>query len=155
MDSSLSDSSVHGILQARILAWVAILSSRGSPWPRDLTQVSCISSLADGFFCHWATGEAQMRGKGLGGRSVAPNILSWEMFHRDWAWCEGPQGKRNNLLNPNIYSSNCKKLPPLLDGIIFKSCTSHHFLLLYHFQILSQCDEKCIWNILKSNEETF
>ena len=35
-------SSVLGILQARILEWVAISSSRGSSQPRDGTQVSCI-----------------------------------------------------------------------------------------------------------------
>ena len=35
MDCSLPSSSVHGILQARILEWVAILFSRGSSWPRD------------------------------------------------------------------------------------------------------------------------
>ena len=34
---------VHGILQARILEWVAISSSRGSSQPRDQTQVSCIA----------------------------------------------------------------------------------------------------------------
>ena len=33
-----------GILQARILEWVAMLSSRGSSQPRDQTQVSCIAS---------------------------------------------------------------------------------------------------------------
>ena len=33
--------SVHGILQARILEWVAIFFSRGSPQPRDQTPVSC------------------------------------------------------------------------------------------------------------------
>ena len=32
---------VHGILQARILVWVAISSSRESSWPRDQTHVSC------------------------------------------------------------------------------------------------------------------
>ena len=47
MDYSLQDSSVHGILQARILEWVAISSSRESSWPRDQTHVSC---LAVGFF---------------------------------------------------------------------------------------------------------
>ena len=36
-------SSVHGILQARILKWVAILSSRGSSQPRNRTPVSCIA----------------------------------------------------------------------------------------------------------------
>ena len=41
MDCSRSGSSVHGLSQARILEWVAISFSRGSPWPRDRTQVSC------------------------------------------------------------------------------------------------------------------
>ena len=43
---------VHGILQARILEWVAIPFFTGSSQPRDQTQVSCI---ADGFFTSWAT----------------------------------------------------------------------------------------------------
>ena len=42
MDCSLPGSSVCGILQARILEWVAMPSSRGSPQPRDGTHVSCI-----------------------------------------------------------------------------------------------------------------
>ena len=37
MDCSLADSSVHGILQARILEWVAMFFSRGSSQPRDQT----------------------------------------------------------------------------------------------------------------------
>ena len=40
---SLPGSAVHGILQARILEWVAISSSGGSSPPRDQTWVSCIS----------------------------------------------------------------------------------------------------------------
>jgi len=43
MDCSPPGSSFHGILQARILEWVAIPFSRGSSQPKDLTQVSCIS----------------------------------------------------------------------------------------------------------------
>ena len=42
MDCSPPGSSVHGILQARILEWVAIPFSKGSSWPRDRTRVSCI-----------------------------------------------------------------------------------------------------------------
>ena len=42
MNCSLPGSSVHGILQARILEWVAIPFSRSSSWPRDWTLVSCI-----------------------------------------------------------------------------------------------------------------
>ena len=47
MDCSPPGSSVHGILQARILEWVAIPFSRESSQPRDRTQVSHI---AGGFF---------------------------------------------------------------------------------------------------------
>ena len=43
MDCSLPGSSVHGILQARIPEWVAIPFPRGSSWPRDQSQVSCIA----------------------------------------------------------------------------------------------------------------
>ena len=42
MDYSPPSSSVHRILQAGPLEWVAISFSRGSSWPRDRTQVSCI-----------------------------------------------------------------------------------------------------------------
>ena len=43
MDCSPPSSSVHGILQARILEWVAISFSRASSRPRDRTQVSHIA----------------------------------------------------------------------------------------------------------------
>ena len=36
---------VHGILQARILEWVAMSSSRGIFQPRDQTQISCIAEI--------------------------------------------------------------------------------------------------------------
>ena len=41
MDCSLPGSSVHGLLQARILEWVAIPFPRGSSQPRERTPVSC------------------------------------------------------------------------------------------------------------------
>ena len=50
------DYTVHGILQARILEWVAFPFSRRPSQPRDRTQVSHI---ADRFFTCWATREAQ------------------------------------------------------------------------------------------------
>ena len=53
------DYTVHGILQARILEWVAFPSSRGSSQPRDQTQVSHI---AGRFFTSWATMEAHRWG---------------------------------------------------------------------------------------------
>ena len=50
LDCSPTSSSVLEILQARILEWVAISSSRGSPQPRDQKWVSCVSRIADRFF---------------------------------------------------------------------------------------------------------
>ena len=50
------DCTVHGILQARILEWLAFPFSRGSSQRRDRTQVSHI---AGGFITSWATREAQ------------------------------------------------------------------------------------------------
>ena len=55
MNYSLPGSSVHEILQVRILQWVAIPFSRGSSQPRDPTQVSCIIGR---FFTIRATREA-------------------------------------------------------------------------------------------------
>ena len=43
MDCSPPSFSVHGILQARILEWIAILFARGASQPRDRTLVSCLT----------------------------------------------------------------------------------------------------------------
>ena len=53
-DCSLPDSSVHGLLQARILEWVAIPFSRGSFQPRDRIWVSCTAGI---YFTIWASRE--------------------------------------------------------------------------------------------------
>ena len=51
------DYTVHGILQSRILEWVAFPFSRGSSQPRDRTQVSYTAGV---FFTNWATREARI-----------------------------------------------------------------------------------------------
>ena len=56
MDCSPPGSSLHGILQARVLEWVAISFSRGSSQPRDRTQVSHVVGRC---FNLWATREAR------------------------------------------------------------------------------------------------
>ena len=61
MDCSPPGSSVHGILQARILEWVAMSSSTGSSWPKDWTYISCVSSIGRQILYHWATWEAPFR----------------------------------------------------------------------------------------------
>ena len=94
-------SSVHGIIQARILEWVAISFSRGSSWTRDRTQVSCIAGRC---FTVWATREPHqnlqdvakttlrkicnikefycLKGKG---NSLAVTVVRTWCFH-----CQGP-----------------------------------------------------------------
>ena len=52
----LMDYTVHGILQARILEWVAFPFSSGSSQPRNWTRVSCF---AGRFFTSWATRESR------------------------------------------------------------------------------------------------
>ena len=59
---------VHGILQARILEWIAFPFPRVSSQPRDWKWVPCI---AGGFFTSWATGEAQEHWRG------SLSLLQW------------------------------------------------------------------------------
>ena len=74
MDYSPPGSSVHGILQARRLEWVAISYSRGSSQHRDPTPISRVSCIASRFFTTSTTGEAHLskkerekeRGEGVG-----------------------------------------------------------------------------------------
>ena len=58
-DCSLQAFSVHGILQTRILEWVAMPSSRGSSQSRNLTHISCSSCNAGELFTTRPPGEAQ------------------------------------------------------------------------------------------------
>ena len=75
---------VHGILQARILQWVAI-SSRGSSQTRDWTQVSCT---AGKFFTSWATREAPKGRQGVSKNSTlrAPPQSCWNAFNKIPRW---------------------------------------------------------------------
>ena len=91
MDCSLRGSSVHGILQARILKWVAISSSRGPSQPRDPTWVSWI---AGGFFTNWATREAQYSTRSF---QFLRNFLptrhwAFSLSKKSYKWIQSNQG---------------------------------------------------------------
>ena len=88
VDCSLPSSSVRGILQARILEWVAISFSRGSSWPRDRTRISRIGGRR---FNLWATREALYPPKGdnLTDVTITPAdtvtsffLLLWQRYHQ-------------------------------------------------------------------------
>ena len=69
-DHSPPGSSVHGILQARILDWVTIPFTRGSSWLMDWTQVS---STASRFFTLWATQGRLLLGYTPSNRTIMEN----------------------------------------------------------------------------------
>ena len=80
-DCSPPGSSVHGNLQARILEWVAISSSRGSSWPRDQTCVSCVSCIGRQVLYHWATwGPCFFRTVGFPGPCCTSSPLSFKLY---------------------------------------------------------------------------
>ena len=72
MDCSPPGSSLHGILQARKLEWVAIPFYRGSSQPRVWIQVSCI---AGGSFTLWATREAHTHTYEMFLKSNRPQLI--------------------------------------------------------------------------------
>ena len=75
--------SVHGILQARILEWVAIAFSRGSSWPRDWTHVSHVSCIGRWTCYHWPIREAP---------SAFPSYVPWG------CWGSRGRNRTTNLL---------------------------------------------------------
>ena len=96
---------VHGLLQARILEWVAFPFSRGSSQPRDRTQVSLIAS---GFFTCWASREAVNLYFSI--KVCQAEVQDW-VIGREW------------LFLPNAVTKGCiqKKGPPWL-------ADTHHLL---------------------------
>ena len=79
MDCSLPGSSVHGILQARTLEWVAISFSRRSSGPRNQTCISCIGRRV---LYHWVPWEAHSK------ESPGPKCqLSWVWGTLFWSYC--------------------------------------------------------------------
>ena len=81
MDHSPPSSSVHGILQASLLEWVAVPSSRGSSPPRDQTRFSYISCIGRWVLYHWhhlrSPGEQPQVTKKNWGKSGP--ITSWQI----------------------------------------------------------------------------
>ena len=99
IDGSLPGFSIHGILQARILEWVAISFSRGSSQARNQTQVSCISGR---FFSSWTSREAPLIGYYV---VVDWTELNWDCIvsHcRERPWFNEPVSHHENLAYVSI-----------------------------------------------------
>ena len=117
MDCMLPGSSVHGILQARILEWVAICFSRGSSWPRDRTLLSYI---AGRFFTIWATRDAHIH-VSVPFSSVAQSCPTLQPHESQHARPSRPSP------TPRVYSNLCPSSwwchPAISSSVIpFSSC---------------------------------
>ena len=142
MDHSPPGSSVHGILQARILEWVAMPSSRGSSLPKDWTGISCV---AGGFF----TAEPQEKPSKKVEETIEEKGKSHAQLRLEAGTCEGqpqpdprkfcsvshasgfipPEGRRLS------YSSRTK-CQLLTKSLV--TATSRHFLCLPRLVICSR-----------------
>ena len=78
MDDNLPGSSVHGVLQARTLEWVAISFSRGSSQLRNRTQGTYVSGIAKWVLSHWALWEDGSHGgdKGTASQWWSPHTVT-------------------------------------------------------------------------------
>ena len=128
-DYSPPGSSVHGILQARILEWVAIPFSRGSSQPRDQTQVFCI---AGRFFTIWATKEvhAPYTGAPKYIKQILINIKGDKLTVRQWQyrtltphlhqWKDNPNRKsimRDSPSVPVVKTLHCQPTAGIVGSI--------------------------------------
>ena len=87
MDCSLPGSSVHGILQAKILEWVAVSFSRGSSWPRDRT---CVSFIGRKILYHLShLGELVQRFPKCASWTSSIGII-WELVRNATSWTPLP-----------------------------------------------------------------
>ena len=103
MDCSPPGSSVHGILQARLLEWVGFSSSRGSSWPRDQTRSSCDSCVAGGFFTTEQSGYTVSKE----GRNISSTAGSSRRIG-DGRWSEH-SGRINSII-PSSGGGQCRTL---------------------------------------------
>ena len=99
-DCSLPDFFVHGILQVRILEWVAFPFSKGSSQLRDQTLVSCITG---GFLTSWATRETQEYWSGFSSVQFSHSVMSYSLWPHELQHarplCPSP--------TPRVYPNSC------------------------------------------------
>ena len=115
MDCSLPDSSVHGILQARILELVAIAFSRGSSRPRDQTLVSCISCIAGRFFT------PEPRRKPYQGSNLCLPCWEWGVL------TTGPSGKSHEAFYSQEKPGNSAKKELICQKVSIQDLRQHFF----------------------------
>ena len=124
------DYAVHGILQARILEWVAFPFSMGSSQPRDGTEVSCI---AGGIFTNWAMTETQ---------NTTP-------IPKEYKWYDSICGKNNGCIiqTDNLCRSkrNFKKEKDTLEKLYTKNISPGASLVAQLLQNMPAMQKTWVW----------
>ena len=128
VDCSPPGSSVHGILQARILEWVAISFSRGSSQPRDRIQVSHI---AGRHFNLWATREAHSP-------EVTDLLLRslWQKVNPMLSWRAEPCLRLGSSWFQRLSPASRGSLQPLLTSFSTLSANHSPFSLFILFSVI-------------------
>ena len=108
------DCIVPGILQAKILEWVAFPFSRRSSQPRARTQVS---NTTDGFFTSWATGKP--KNTGVGSLSLLQWIFQTQELNQGLLYCRWI-----------LYQSSYQGSHLIQRQVISKACALGHFVTL-------------------------
>ena len=116
MDCSPPGSSVHGILQARILEWVAISFSRGSSQPKDRICISCVSCIGRQLLYRCSTWEAKIFAT-LGNLRMTQWTVAYQAplsmeFSRQVYWTGEPFPSSGHLHEPGSEP----RFPALQDG---------------------------------------
>ena len=101
-------SSVHGILQARMLEWVTISSFRGTSPPRDGSWVSCISCAGRRILHHWSS---------LGWYPSLTALLA------SLSWNSSLSSAGPSFLAHSAVSSNLESAPLTVNSDISHSCS--------------------------------
>ena len=107
------DYTVHGILQARILEWVAYHFSRGSSQPRDRTQVSCIVGSLP------AEPQGKPKNTGVGSLSLLHQIFLTQELNQDLLDCRwilyqlSYEGSPVKIQTPSIGVLKCERHCPI------------------------------------------
>ena len=117
------DYTVHGIIQARIQEWVAFLFSRGSPQPRDQTQVSRIVGR---FFTNWAT--RKTKNSGVGSLSFLQWIFLTQEFNQGLVHCRWI-----------LYQLSYQGSPKLRGYLPRKGLVEHEWILSFEGSIFLVC----------------
>ena len=134
MDCSLPGSSVHGILQAIVLEWIAISFSRGSSQPRDQTRVFCI---AGRFFTTEPSGKPRYK-------QHTWNFIEWGTLKVIW----------NFKTFSGIVQEKSENVWGALQNLLFTSWTvtplayiyiQHSGCVLWTCMLLSETGAKITW----------